>query len=83
MAELYVERLAAARERMLQDRRHLAAELAKPYEGGKTEEFELADRFRAIQATVEAIDRAIEDERFIAARGKPRVMLMSIAAPSD
>jgi hypothetical protein len=34
MAEQYVEQLAAARERVVADRRELADELAKPYERG-------------------------------------------------
>ena len=35
MAEQYVEQLAAARERVVADRRELAEELAKPYERGR------------------------------------------------
>ena len=37
MAEQYVEQLAAARERIVADRRELADELAKPYERGRYE----------------------------------------------
>jgi hypothetical protein len=65
MAEVYAEPLSAARERLLEERRGLAGELAKPYERGKTEQ--LRERFIAVQATIDAIDRAIADERYIAA----------------
>ena len=68
MAEQYVEQLAAARERIVADRRELADELAKPYERGRYEQWR---RIIEVQATVDAIDRAITDERSIKDKGKP------------
>ena len=56
MAEQYVEQLAAARERIVADRRELADELAKPYERGRYEQWR---RIIEVQATIDAIDRAI------------------------
>ena len=54
MAEQYVEQLAAARERVVADRRELADELAKPYERGRYEQW---SRIIEVQATIDAIDR--------------------------
>ena len=66
MAEQYIEQLAAARERMVADRRELADELAKPYERGRYEQWR---RIIEVQATIDAIDRAITDERSIKDKG--------------
>ena len=74
MAEQYVEQLAAARERVVADRRELADELAKPYERGRYEQW---SRIIEVQATIDAIDRAVKDERCIAEKGKP----LSFVAP--
>jgi hypothetical protein len=74
MAEQYVEQLAAARERVVADRREQADELAKPYERGRYEQW---SRIIEVQATIDAIDRAIKDERCIAEKGKP----LSFVAP--
>src|SRR2546423_14989747 len=68
MAEQYIEQLAAARERIVADRRELADELAKPYERGRYEQWR---RIIEVQATIDAIDRAITDERSIKDKGKP------------
>src|SRR5271166_4886750 len=68
MAEQYVEQLAAARERVVADRRGLAAEVAGPYERGRHEQWR---RMIEIQDTIDAIDRAITDERNIKEKGKP------------
>jgi hypothetical protein len=54
MAEQYVEQLAAARERIVADRRELADELAKPYERGRYEQWR---RIIEVRATIDAIDR--------------------------
>jgi hypothetical protein len=62
MAEQYVEQLAAARERVVADRRGLAVELARPYERGRHEQWR---RIIEIQDTIDAIDSAITDERSI------------------
>ena len=52
--------LRKARERLVEDRRQLAADLAKPFKRGDERKREL---FTAIQSAIDAIDRAIEDER--------------------
>jgi hypothetical protein len=53
--------LRNARNGLLQERRQLANELTKPYQRGATES--LRERFMVVQSTIEAIDRAIDDER--------------------
>lgn len=60
MPDPNVDRLSAARERLVSDRRSLADELAKGYMQEKSEE--LMKHFNIIQDTIEAIDRAISDE---------------------
>ena len=52
--------LRKARERLVEDRRQLAADLAKPFQRGDDKKREL---FTAIQSAIDAIDQAIEDER--------------------
>jgi hypothetical protein len=47
------------RERLVEDRRQLAADLAKSFKGGDEKKRAL---FTATQAAIEAIDRAIADE---------------------
>ena len=80
MAEQYVEQLAAARERIVADRRELADELAKPYERGRYEQWR---RIVEVQATIDAIDRAITDERSIKDKGKPVSLVDLVALHSD
>ena len=72
VAEQYVEQLAAARERVVADRRGLAAELGRPYERGRHEQWR---RIIEIQDTIDAIDRALTDERSIKEKGKPATLL--------
>ena len=72
MAEQYVEQLAAARERVVADRRGLAAELGRPCERGRHEQWR---RIIEIQDTIDAIDRALTDERSIKEKGKPATLL--------
>ena len=55
--------LASAREKLVEERRYVASALAD----GQVEN--MKDRFNAIQATIEAIDRALQDERHIADEG--------------
>jgi hypothetical protein len=61
VAEDHVKQLSAARERLVADRRKLAEVLASPKEGRHADN--MRDRFVAIQATIEAIDHAIQDEQ--------------------
>ena len=60
MAEDHVNELAAAREVLIADRRALALALAEPYKRDHSENMRKA--FIDVQATIEAIDRAIRDE---------------------
>jgi hypothetical protein len=69
-----VNKLIAARERMIQDRRKLADALACEYKDGHTER--MRDSFIITQNSIEAIDRAIAHETLMA-REKPG----SIVAP--
>jgi len=69
-----VNKLVAARERMIHDRRNLADALACEYKGGHTER--MRDSFITTQNSIEAIDRAIAHETLMA-REKPG----SIVAP--
>ena len=52
--------LLKARERLVEDRRAFAKIIAAPFEREKT--VDARARFVELQATIEAIDRAIEDE---------------------
>lgn len=56
----HLEQLRLARERAVEGRREMATHLAGDYEEGQTEEWR--EWFMEIQATIEAIDRAILDE---------------------
>ena len=52
--------LQKARERLVEDRRQIAADLAKPFKRGDEQKREL---FTGIQSAIDAIDQAIDDER--------------------
>jgi hypothetical protein len=60
MAEEHVKQLFAAREKLVADRRELAEAMAKPFERGHTDS---RNKFVVVQAAIEAIDRAIQDEQ--------------------
>ena len=60
----HLKKLAAARERMIHDRRALADALASDYKGGHTEQ--MGDNFIIAQNAIEAIDRAMAHEALIA-----------------
>jgi hypothetical protein len=62
----HLEKLRGARTQTVGGRREIAARLAEAYEEGQTEE--LREWFVEIQATIEAIDRAILDEEKLAHR---------------
>ena len=64
----HVDKLIAARERMIQDRRNLSEALACEYKSGHTER--MRESFIISQNSIEAIDRAIAHETLIA-REKP------------
>jgi DNA-binding SARP family transcriptional activator len=60
----YVETVKEARNRLVADRRSVLKQLAKPYERGATER--AREALVAIQAAVEALDRALVDEEALA-----------------
>ena len=60
----HIQKLVAARDRMISDRRALAEALASEYKGGDTER--MRDSFIVAQKTIEAIDRAIAHETLVA-----------------
>jgi len=60
----HIQKLVAARDRMISDRRTLADALASEYKGGDTER--MRDSFIVAQKTIEAIDRAIAHETLVA-----------------
>jgi len=64
----HIEKLIAAREVVVTQRRSAAVALSEPYERGHAQDMKQA--FMAAQATIEAIDRALADERQIASRSE-------------
>jgi hypothetical protein len=76
-----VETLMSAREKLVAQRRHLAAALAEGYKRGHTEK--MTETFLTQQSAIEAIDRAIADERRIAAGEQPIPMVAPIVARSE
>jgi len=60
MSEQYAALLKTARERLVEDRRAFAKIIAAPFEREKTRD--AREKFIDIQAAIEAVDRAIEDE---------------------
>ena len=60
MSEEHTNNLKKARAQLIEQRRVFAKVLAGPYERGKTEQ--AREKFLEIQAAIEAMDRAIEDE---------------------
>jgi hypothetical protein len=67
MAEenVFIKKLIEARNHEVEQRRYVAAELAQGYKRDHTEK--LRDAFISIQKTIEVIDRAIQDEKGLAA----------------
>jgi hypothetical protein len=74
----YVGQLTAARAREVEHRRNIAKGLSKPYQRGLEN---WRSDFIAVQTTIEAIDRALADERAVAAGSKPPVYLPPILGP--
>ena len=60
MSEEHTDNLKKARARLIEQRRAFVKVLAGPYDRGKTEQ--AREKFLEIQAAIEAMDRAIEDE---------------------
>jgi hypothetical protein len=67
MAEenVFIKKLIEAREHEIEQRRYVAAELAEGYKRDHTEKMRAA--LISIQKTIEAIDRALQDEKGLAA----------------
>jgi len=59
----HLKKLTDARDRVVAERRQIADALAREYKRGHS--VEMRERFISIQNTIEAIDRAIADERRI------------------
>ena len=59
MAQEDIDALRQTRTRLVESRRRLAKDMAKPYERGTEERWE---RMVSVQAAIDAIDRAIADE---------------------
>ena len=56
----HIQKLIEAREHHVKARRDIARTLAEPYKRGHPE---MRDAFKDLQSAIEAIDRAIADER--------------------
>ena len=61
MSEQHTALLKTARERLVEDRQAFAKIIAAPFEREKTRD--AREKFVDIQAVIEAVDRAIEDEQ--------------------
>ncbi len=62
----HISKLVAARSRMVAERRVLVIELTGEYKRGHAEH--LREQLLKIQATIEAVDRAIDDEKHMASK---------------
>ena len=62
----HIDELHRARDRELAQRREVAKALAQQYEGVRAEE--MRDDFIKIQATIEAIERAMAHEEYICSK---------------
>ena len=60
MSEQHTALLKTARERLVEDRQAFAKIIAAPFEREKTRD--AREKFIDVQAAIEAVDRAIEDE---------------------
>jgi hypothetical protein len=65
----HLAKLVAARARMVAERREVARALTEKYKRGQTNE--MRDLLVQIQTTIDAIDRAIADEKNIASAHSP------------
>jgi hypothetical protein len=61
MSDAHIDNLQRARAQLIEQRRSFVRVLAGPYDRGKTEQ--VRANFMEIQAAIESLDRAIEDER--------------------
>ena len=68
----HVKNLETALDRLIERRRHLASELSGEFKRGRTEYAQ--ERFNVVQTTIEAVRKAIGEEKVIAEKGKPFVV---------
>ncbi len=61
MNDAHMDNLQRARAQLIEQRRSFVQVLAGPYDRGKTEQ--ARENFMGIQAAIESMDRAIEDEQ--------------------
>ena len=61
MSEEHTGNLKKARAQLIEQRRAFVQVLAGPYDRGKTEQ--ARENFLVVQAAIEAMDRAIEDDQ--------------------
>ncbi len=61
MSDAHIDNLQRARAQLIEQRRAFVQVLAGPYDRGKTEQ--ARENFMEIQAAIESMDRAIEDEQ--------------------
>jgi len=61
---VFIKKLIEARNQQVAQRRYVAAELAQGYKRDHTEK--MREAFISIQKTIEAIDRAIQEEKGLA-----------------
>jgi hypothetical protein len=64
----HIQKLIAARDREVEQRRNVAEALAKAYERGETER--MREVFINLQNTIEAIERAIQHEEKLASAAR-------------
>ena len=67
----HVKNLEKALGSLIDRRRQIAIGLSEPFKRGRTEN--LQERFNVVQTTIEALRKAIDEEKHIAETGKPFV----------
>ena len=68
----HVKNLEKALGSLIDRRRQIAVGLSEPFKRGRTEN--LQERFNVVQTTIEAVRKAIGEEKVIAEKGKPFVV---------
>jgi len=74
-----IKTLLAARDRLVDERRALTVAIALGYRRRRSDEHqtnEMRETFIALQNTIEAISRAIEDERHLPTRSVPEAQAL-------
>ena len=82
-----IKALAAARDKLVEERRALAVAMALGYRRRRTDEShtnDMREAFIGIQTTIEAIDRAIAHEKLIASESPGSFVVPTLEnVPSD